>query len=208
MKSTRIVWALLLVALLATMPNDARADKAKGITLTQIGRYTATGPTSPLPRAEISAYDPATKTIFAINAADSRIDVLDISTPHLPTALAPIPLGAGLLPNSIAVHDGIIAVALEATPKSSPGAVGKVSGRTHAFIGLERTGGVLTYDISDPRRPFFVHYANTRTAGISPDVSPEGVPFSKEDDSPNGKPLLVVSHEDSNMKTIFEINKN
>ncbi len=66
----------------------------------------------------------------------------------------------------------------------------------------------MTYDISDPRRPFFVHYANTSTAGISPDVSPEGVLFINEDDSPNGKPLVVVSHEVSNTTTIFEINKN
>ena len=62
----------------------------------------------------------------------------------------------------------------------------------------------MVYDISDPRRPFFVDYVST-----SPnDVSPEGVLFIKEDDSPNGKPLLVVSHEVSNTTTIFEINKN
>ena len=82
--------------------------------------------------------------------------------------------------------------------------IGKVSGRTYAFIGLERTGGIMVYDISDPRRPFFVDYVNT-----SPDdISPEGVLFIKEDDSPNGKSLLVVSHEISNTTTIFEINKN
>ena len=136
MKANRIVYALLFGALLVTAPTAAHADddkskgdrdkRSKGITLKKIGRYEAGASTVQpvvLPRAEIAAYDPATNRLFAINADQARIDVLDISTPHLPTALAPIPLGAGLLPNSIAVHDGIIAVALEATPKTSPGAV-------------------------------------------------------------------------------------
>ena len=74
----------------------------------------------------------------------------------------------------------------------------------YAFIGLERTGGIMTFDITDPQHPFFVDYVNT-----SPfDIAPEGVLFIKEEDSPNGKPLLVVSHEVSNTTTIFEINKN
>ena len=134
MKATRFVCALLFGALLATTANAAQADKDKNkkkdksITLTEIGRYAA-GPSTVipgvalLPRAEIAAYDPATNRLFAINADQARIDVLDISTPHLPTALAPIPLTAGFMPNSIAIHDGIVAVALQADPKTSPGIV-------------------------------------------------------------------------------------
>lgn len=80
-------------------------------------------------------------------------------------------------------------------------ALGKVAGRTYAFIGLERTGGVMVYDISNPQSPQFVTYANT----TSTDLSPEGLLFIKEEDSPNGKPLLVVSHEVSNTVTIFQI---
>jgi len=80
-------------------------------------------------------------------------------------------------------------------------AIGKVSGRTYAFIGLERTGGVIVYDISKPTAPTFVTYVNTTPT----DLSPEGIFFIKKNDSPNGKPLLVVSHEVSNTVTIFEI---
>jgi hypothetical protein len=81
--------------------------------------------------------------------------------------------------------------------------LGKAFGRTYAFIGLERTAGVIVYDVSDPFQPTFVQYVNT-----SPDdISPEGLLFIKADDSPNGKPLLVVSHEISSTTTIFEINK-
>ena len=79
--------------------------------------------------------------------------------------------------------------------------IGKVSGRTYAFIGLERTGGVIVYDISKPESPVFETYANTTPT----DLSPEGLIFIKKSHSPNGKPLLVVSHEVSNTVTIFEI---
>lgn len=81
-------------------------------------------------------------------------------------------------------------------------AIGKVSGRTYAFIGLERTGGVMVYDISEPAAPRFATYIST----VPVDLSPEGLFFIKREDSPNGKPLLVVSHEVSNTVAIFEIN--
>jgi hypothetical protein len=81
--------------------------------------------------------------------------------------------------------------------------LGEVFGCTYAFIGLERTGGVMVYDVSDPFKPRFVQYVNTPD-----DISPEGLLFIKEEDSPNGKPLLVVSHEFSSTTTIFEISKD
>lgn len=82
-------------------------------------------------------------------------------------------------------------------------ALGKIAGRTYAFIGLERTGGIAVYDISDPQSPQFATYATTAPT----DLSPEGLLFIKKKDSPNGKPLLVVSHEVSNTVTIFEIER-
>lgn len=83
-------------------------------------------------------------------------------------------------------------------------ALGKIAGRTYAFIGLERTGGIMVYDISRPESPTFVTYATTAPT----DLSPEGVLFIKGSDSPNGKPLLVVSHEVSNTVTIFQIERD
>jgi hypothetical protein len=123
-----MLFKMMLVALLGgallAAPNSAQADKKqKDIALTQIGRYDA-GPGGT--RAEIAAYDPATQRLFAINANQLRLDVLDISTPSQPVpAFAPVPLGAGLLPNSVAIHEDIVAVALQqADPnKTSPGVV-------------------------------------------------------------------------------------
>ena len=82
-------------------------------------------------------------------------------------------------------------------------ALGKIGGRTYAFIGLERTGGIMVYDISNPQSPQFVTYATTAPT----DLSPEGLLFIRREDSPNGKPLLVVSHEVSNTVTIFEVER-
>lgn len=90
---------------------------------------------------------------------------------------------------------------------------GKVFGRDYAFIGLERIGGVVVYDISNPRRPFFVDYVNNRdfTQPVetpeSGDLGPEGLAFIKAEDSPNRKPLLVVANEVSGTTTIYEIAK-
>jgi hypothetical protein len=77
---------------------------------------------------------------------------------------------------------------------------GVIGGRTYAFIGLERTGGVMVYDITNPNRPAFVDYATT-----TGDVAPEGLTFVAADHSPTCKPLLIVSNEVSGTTTFYEI---
>ncbi len=89
--------------------------------------------------------------------------------------------------------------------------VGTIGGRKYAFIGLERVGGIMVYDVTDPTAPTFVEYINTRDFGGDPaaslagDMSPEGLVFINQYKSPTGKPLLVVSYEVSGSTTIFEI---
>jgi Ca2+-binding RTX toxin-like protein len=79
--------------------------------------------------------------------------------------------------------------------------VGVVNGRTLAFIGLERAGGgVLVYDVSNPRHPEFIQYAR-----FDGDIAPEGLTFIAAADSPNGKPLLVITNEVSGTTTIYAI---
>jgi DNA-binding beta-propeller fold protein YncE len=64
--------------------------------------------------AEIAAYDTATKRLFVVNAAGS-VDVLDISNPSLPVKLFEIAIKTltGGTPNSVAVKNGMVAVAIE-----------------------------------------------------------------------------------------------
>ena len=89
--------------------------------------------------------------------------------------------------------------------------VGNVFGKPYAFIGLERIGGVVVYDISNPAAPSFVQYVNNRNFTAAPDtpealdLGPEGLLFISARDSPKGRPLLVVGNEISGTTTIFEI---
>jgi hypothetical protein len=111
--------------------------------------------------------------------------------------------------------------------------LGKVQGKLHAFVGLERIGGIVVLDLSDPRNPKFVDYHNNRNfrdaAGdpvptcaefdppasddiddcIKPnpaagDLGPEGLKFVPAGQSPNGKPLLIVGNEVSGTTTVYE----
>ena len=83
--------------------------------------------------------------------------------------------------------------------------IGVFGTKTYAFIGLERVGGVMVYDVSTPAAPFFVTYLNTRT-GATGDWGPEGLALIMADKSPNGKPLLVVGNEVSGTTAVFQIN--
>lgn len=80
--------------------------------------------------------------------------------------------------------------------------LGEVNGKIYAFIGLERIGGVMMYDITTPAQSKFVDYISTRDVSedIAGDVSPEGLAFIGGD-----KPTLVVGHEVSGTVTTFAI---
>lgn len=84
--------------------------------------------------------------------------------------------------------------------------VGMIGGRRYAFIGLERVGGVLVYDITDPTAPVFQSWANNRTYGpgaVGPDSGPEGLAVVSGRSSPTGEPLLLVGNEVSGSVTAY-----
>jgi DNA-binding beta-propeller fold protein YncE len=92
-------------------------------------------------------------------------------------------------------------------PEPEGVAVGEVLGRTLAFVGLERIGGVATFDVSNPYAPKFQHYINTRAfdGSVGPDSGPEGVLFISRGDSPTRDPLVVVTNEISGTVAIFAV---
>jgi hypothetical protein len=101
-------------------------------------------------------------------------------------------------------------------PEPEALALGVIEGHTYAFVGLERVGGIMVYDISNPESPEFVQYINTRDFSEDPevddaynpasgDLGPEGIVFVPAADSPSGQPLLLVGYEISGTTAVFGI---
>lgn len=85
-------------------------------------------------------------------------------------------------------------------PEPEGVAIGVINNRTYAFIGLERTGDVIVYEVTNPNKPSFVQYINTPE-----DTAIEGLTFVSAADSPTGKPLLVTTAEVSKTVAVFEV---
>lgn len=96
--------------------------------------------------------------------------------------------------------------------------IGKIGLKTFAFIGLERFGGVMVYDVTDPFHVSFAGYATSRRAGKILNlkkpprdssqfggISPEGLFFVSDIDSPVAQPLLLVANEISGTVDIFAV---
>lgn len=99
-------------------------------------------------------------------------------------------------------------------------ALGQVGDRHYAFVGLERVGGVMVYDITDPECATFVDYVNNRDfefdiqgeiangdepASAAGDLGPEGLDFATAEESPTDDPLVFVGHEISGTTAIFRV---
>lgn len=82
-----------------------------------------------------------------------------------------------------------------------------IDGKVMAFIGLERIGGVMMYDVSDPTNPTYVDYLNLRdfSDDISGSVSPEGLCTVSAKDSPTNKPMLIIANEVSGDVNVVEV---
>ena len=109
--------------------------------------------------------------------------------------------------------------------------VGDVGGSKVAFVGLERIGGIMAYDVSDPEKPRFLDYVNNRDFSIpiwievtivDPDTGEEteeeilNPEWQKAGDlsteglvlipgSASSCPLVISANEVSGTVTVFEI---
>ena len=108
-------------------------------------------------------------------------------------------------------------------PEAESVTVGTVDGKSYAFVALERTGGVMVYDVTDPAAITFVNYVNTRDFGTTVegseeyedgeldkwvtggDVAPEGLLFLDAASSPNGEPLLLAACEVSGTVAVYQL---
>jgi hypothetical protein len=81
-----------------------------------------------------------------------------------------------------------------------------INNKTYAFITLERIGGVMVYNVTNPQTPSFVQYTNSRsTAAWGGDLGPEGIIYIPATESPIDTGLVVVSNEISSTISIFKI---
>jgi predicted extracellular nuclease/2',3'-cyclic-nucleotide 2'-phosphodiesterase (5'-nucleotidase family) len=85
--------------------------------------------------------------------------------------------------------------------------IGVINGRTYAFVTLERAGGVMMYDVTDPANANFVGYKPPLPPGItpSPDNAPETIKFISAADSPTGTALVVTANEVGNGTTVYAV---
>lgn len=74
--------------------------------------------------AEIVAHDPKSQRLFVVNANDASVDVLSIANVAAPAKVGSLDLAPfGGVANSVAVKDGLVAVAVESTNKQANGKV-------------------------------------------------------------------------------------
>ncbi|MGZ9899971.1 choice-of-anchor I family protein [Shewanella gaetbuli] len=105
-------------------------------------------------------------------------------------------------------------------PEPEALAIGTIGDVTYAFIGLERTGGFMIYDITNPFNVSFVDYIVNRDFDIefeidgddisgqpelAGDLGPEGMKFVNADQSPTGAPLLIIGNEVSGSTSVYQL---
>ncbi len=96
--------------------------------------------------------------------------------------------------------------------------IGRIGRRTLCFVGMEDVGGIMTFDVTNPHQVEFQSYFNGANFNAQfdedepdfdpaalGDTGPEGITFISRLDSPNGRPLLVVSYEVTGTTTIYEV---
>jgi S-layer homology domain len=108
-------------------------------------------------------------------------------------------------------------------PEPEGVALGRIDGRTYAFVGFERVGGIAVLDVTVPTETSFVTYINNRDFSVSAgdaiddggdpaqvlaaagDLGPEGLTFIPAEGSPTGTPALLVGNEVSGTTTLYAI---
>lgn len=81
-------------------------------------------------------------------------------------------------------------------------ALGWVRSTPYAFIGLERPGIIGAVDLSQPTRPTIRALFDAAGAGAT---APEGLIFIGADESPTGRPVLIVAFEGSGVVLALDV---
>ncbi|MDQ1855239.1 choice-of-anchor I family protein [Chryseobacterium sp. WLY505] len=91
-------------------------------------------------------------------------------------------------------------------PEPEGVALGKINGQTYAFITLERTGGVMVYNITDPDNPTFTDYKHSRsTSAYGGDNGPEGIIYIAPENTTTNKGYVIIANEISGTLSMYEV---
>ncbi|HLP27494.1 MAG TPA: esterase-like activity of phytase family protein [Candidatus Didemnitutus sp.] len=120
-----IRWSFFIVSLIGMLTASMISVAQQAQVMQFLGRHTQRPATFDKGSAEVVTYDPASKTAILSDANGNKISFINVTNPASPTLIRDVLLTAynGIV-NSVAVKNGIVAVALEdATSKSNPGKV-------------------------------------------------------------------------------------
>nr|WP_228459238.1 T9SS type A sorting domain-containing protein [Chryseobacterium carnipullorum] len=91
-------------------------------------------------------------------------------------------------------------------PEPEGVALGTINGQTYAFITLERTGGVMVYNITDPNNPTFTDYKHSRsTSAYGGDNGPEGITYIAPGNTTTGKGYVIIANEISGTLSMYQV---
>lgn len=123
MKKINTLLLVLCIAIFSSCDNDDNNSQDTPLNTTVNFQYKSTINVGGEGASEISAFDAATNKLYVVNVASNQISVFDISDINAPLQEAPINLSVYGAPNSVAVKDGKLAIAVEAAVKQDPGKV-------------------------------------------------------------------------------------
>lgn len=88
-------------------------------------------------------------------------------------------------------------------PEAESVTTGTINNNTYAFVGLERIGGIMIYDITEPANSKYVNYINSRdfNSDNAGDNSPEGLKFIKD----NNDTKLIAAYEVSGTVGVYDL---
>ena len=169
-----VVVAATCVAAPAAASSSQSAPTERGpLELRVLGTYsTGLGEAS----SEIAAYDKQSRRVFVTNAVSRSVDIVDVSNPAAPIRIERIDVTALGTPNSVAIKDGLVAIAIEASVKTDLGLVAfyDASGAPIAQVRVGSQPDMLTFT---PNGKYVVVANEGEPSGYGgpADVDPEGI---------------------------------
>lgn len=105
--------------------------------------------------SEITAFDSQSKKLFVVNVELNQVSVFDISDLDNPKEEAPLFLGSGA-PNSVAVSNGLVAVAVEAAMKQDLGSIMLFEASSGALLNSYQVGALPDMVTFSPNGKYIV----------------------------------------------------